>query len=224
MNDVPVVVLVHGAWGSPEMWQYVIEALPPGVEVLVADLPTCNRAGTTLSDDADHARELVGDRHAILVGHAYGGAVITEAGASLPNLDHLVYLAAPMPDVGESMFQWLTKRPVPGMPLEFHDDGTSTLNLNDVELPYDEVTIARLLGTRLRSFAIGAVMSPLSSAAWSTVPSTYVVTTRDTVIHPDTQRELAERAGAVSEIDTEHQVIMSHPEAVAEVIANLILT
>ena len=68
MNDVPVVVLVHGAWGSPEMWQYVIEALPPGVEVLVADLPTCNRAGTTLSDDADHVRELVGDRHAILVG------------------------------------------------------------------------------------------------------------------------------------------------------------
>jgi pimeloyl-ACP methyl ester carboxylesterase len=224
MTNQPAIVLVHGAWGSPEMWQYVIEALPPGLEVLVADLPTCNRAGTTLSDDAAHVRELAGDRHAILVGHSYGGTVITEAGASLPNLEHLVYLAAPMPDVGESMFDWLTKRPVPDMPIEFHDDGTSTLNFTDVELPYDEVTVARLLGTRMRRFAIGAVMSPLSSAAWSTVPSTYVVATHDTILHPDTQREMAERAGAVTEIDTEHQVIFSHPEAVAALIASLLPT
>ncbi len=104
MTDQPAIVLVHGAWGSPEMWDHVIDALPPGLEILVADLPTCNRPGTTVFNDAQHVRELAGERSVILVGHSYGGAVITEAAAEIPDVAHLVYLAAAMPGVGESMF------------------------------------------------------------------------------------------------------------------------
>lgn len=220
MTDQPAIVLVHGAWGSPEMWDHVIAALPSGPEILVADLPTTNRAGTTLVDDAAHVRGLVGERPAILVGHSYGGAVITEAGAAIPGARHLVYLAACQPDVGESMFDWVMKRPFPEpTPMEIFDDGTSLLTIDEEQLPYDEVTIARLSAVRLRRFALAGVTTPLTAAAWRTVPSTYLVATQDTMIHPDTQREMAQRAGTVTEIDAEHQVILSDPEAVAGLIA-----
>lgn len=168
-------------------------------------------------------RELAGDRSVILVGHSYGGAVITEAGTAMPGAQHLVYLAACMPDVGESMFDWLTKRPFPDpTPMEIFEDGTSILTQTDEELPYDAVTLSRLRSGRLRRFALAAVTTPMSSAAWSTVRSTYVIAGHDTMIHPDTQREMATRAGAVTELDAEHQVILSHPEAVASLITSLL--
>lgn len=202
------------------MWDYVIEALPSGLEILVADLPTCTHARTTLSDDAAHVRDLIGDRSAILVGHSYGGAVITEAAAS-PKVEHLLYLAAAMPDVGESMFDWTSKRPGLDVPMTFADDGTCSLDLGGVASPYDELTMSRLDGA-LRPFALAAVMAPVTSAAWSTVASTYLVTTEDTLIHPDTQREMAQRAGAVTEVAAEHQVILSHPTFVAQMISSLL--
>jgi pimeloyl-ACP methyl ester carboxylesterase len=221
-NRQPTVVLVHGAWGSPEMWDFVMDELPPETEIAVADLPTNNRAGTTLLDDAAHVRELVGDRPAILVGHSYGGAVITEAAAAIP-AQHLLYLAACMPDVGETMLEWVMKRPFPDpTPMEVFDDGTSVLSLDPENLPYDELTSARLRDVRLRRFALAGVTTPVGAAAWSTTPSTYVVTAQDTMIHPETQREMARRAAAVMEIDADHQVILSHPEYVAAVITSLL--
>jgi pimeloyl-ACP methyl ester carboxylesterase len=222
MNTQPTIVLVHGAWGSPEMWDHVIEALPAGVEVLVADLPTCSRPGATLSDDAAHVRELTGNRPAILVGHSYGGAVISEAGTQIPGARHMVFVAAAMPDIGESMFDWTSKRPGLEIPMEFANDGTCTLNIDGLDSPYDELTMARLGRVRMRPFAIAAVMAPLTNAAWSTVPSTYLVATEDTLIHPDTQREMAVRAGNSLELAAEHQVILSHPEQVAKVIAGVL--
>ena len=223
MGGKPAIVLVHGAWGSPEMWDHVIDALPSGLEVLVADLPTCNRAGTTLADDAAHVVELVGDRDAVLVGHSYGGVVITEAAGALPGARHLVYLAACMPDVGESMLDWTMKRPsaVPA-PLEFFEDGTSIIAVDEAAFPYDEVTMARLREVRLRPFAIAGLTTPVTSAAWSSVPSTYLVAGRDTMIDPDTQREMALRAGSMAEVDAEHQVILSDPRIVADLIATLV--
>ena len=91
------------------MWDYVIGALPVGSEVLVADLPTCRRAGATLRDDSEHVPDPAAGKPSILVGHSYGGAVITKAGAQLPELQYLLYLAAPMPDIGETFLEWVTK-------------------------------------------------------------------------------------------------------------------
>lgn len=219
MTDRPVIVLVHGAWGSPAMWDDVIAALPPGQAVLVADLPTTNRSGTSLADDAAHVRDLTGDRAAVLVGHSYGGSVITEAGSMMPGVEHLVYLAACMPDVGESMVDWVMKRPAAEpVPMEVYDDGTSLLILDEDHLPYDPVTNARLLAIGMRRFAIAGITTPSTAAAWHTVPSSYVVASQDTMIHPDTQREMAVRASTVAELDAEHQVILSHPAAVASLI------
>jgi pimeloyl-ACP methyl ester carboxylesterase len=202
------------------MWDHVIGALPPGTEVLVADLPTCRRPGTDLLDDVAHVRELVGDRQAVLVGHSYGGTVITEAGASIPGTEHLVYLAAAMPDVGETMFDWVMKRPFEdATPLVFHDDGTCDLEIDWDDRRYDDATTERIRATRLRPFAIAGITTPITTAAWSTLPSTYVVATRDTTIHPDTQREMAQRAGQVLEVDAEHLVNLEHPAAVADLVA-----
>ena len=178
MRDAPAIVLVHGAWGCPAMWNQVIERLPPGHDVIVADLPTCLRPGTSLADDAAHVQEIAGDGPVVLVGHSYGGAVITEAGASIPGVQHLVYLAAAMPDTGETMFELVSKRDTGvEMALAFLDDGTSTLVIDEDDPPYDAETMARLTEVGLRPFAIAGVMAPLSTAAWTTVPSTYLVAT-----------------------------------------------
>ena len=223
MSGSPAIVLVHGAWGSPAMWDYVVEALPDELEILVADLPTCSTPDASLPDDAAHVRDLAGDRPVILVGHSYGGAVITEAGAAITGARHLVYVAAAMPDVGESMFDWVTKRPTGfEMPMEFFEDGTCLVGFDENDTRYDPETLARMAKIGLRRFAIAGSVTPLTSAAWSSLPSTYVVASSDGVIHPDTQREMAARAGAVTEIDAQHQVHLSHPDAVAAVIAGLL--
>jgi pimeloyl-ACP methyl ester carboxylesterase len=199
------------------MWDYVIEALPVGLDVLVADLPTCRRAGVTLRDDSEHVHDLAAGRPSMLVGHSYGGAVITEAGAQLPELQYLLYLAAPMPDIGETMFEWLMKRPGRERPMEFLPDGTAMM-VPDGPSPYDDLTTQRIMEIGLRPFAVNAVFEQLTSAAWRSVPSGYVIASQDTMFHPDTQREMSERAGSVTQIASEHQLIMSDPEAVADLI------
>ncbi len=223
MAERPAIVLVHGAWGRPEMWEQVIERLPSGHDVVVADLPTCSRPGTSLADDASHVQQIAGDGPVVLVGHSYGGAVITEAGSHIPGAQHLVYLAAAMPDIGESMFEWVTKRPTGReMPLEFSEDGQSMVIVDHDDSPYDADTLARLLEIGLRPFAIAGVTTPLTTAAWTSIPSTYLIATEDTTIHPDTQRQMAARADTTVEIDTEHQVIISRPDAVAELITRVV--
>jgi len=202
------------------MWDDVIGALPRGHDVVVADLPTCSRPGTSLEDDASHVQDIAGDRPVVLVGHSYGGAVITEAGSGLPLARRLVYVAAAVPDVGESMFDWMVKRPTgQEMPMEFLDDGTTTITVDVDNSPYDAEVLARLLEIGLRPFAIAGATTPLSTAAWRTVPSTYLVATDDDVIHPDTQREMAARTGTVVEVESSHQMQLSHPAVVAAVIS-----
>ena len=221
MSESPVVVLVHGAWGPPAMWDDVVPELPNGTEVVVADLPTCTHPGTGLADDAAHVREITGDRPAVLVGHSYGGAVITEAAGAIPDARHLVYLAAVMPAPGESMLEWSRKRPTGWeVPIEFFEDGTSLVVLDEAHAPpYDSRTLARLEAIGMRRFAIDAVTTPLTQAAWKTIPSTYLIAAADTLIHPDSQREMAARATTVREIDAEHQLPLSHPVEVAALIA-----
>ncbi len=98
------------------------------------------------------------------------------------------------------------------------DDGTTTITIDIDNSPYDAETLARLLRIGLRPFAISGATTALSAAAWRSLPTTYLVTTDDDVIHPDTQREMAERAGTVVEIEAHHQVQLSHPDAVAALI------
>ena len=224
-REVPAatVVLVHGAWGSPGLWSDVVEELRLlGIDPVLADLPTMRSPAGTLDDDAEHVRALAGDGPSVLVGHSYGGAVITEAGHGLGGLRHLVYVASVMPDAGESMFDWSTKRPTDGLPLELRDDGTAMVaewGVDDGRYP--ERALRLLRANPPRPIAIAAALAPLTGAAWREAPSTFVLATHDTVVHPDTQRETATRAGRVVEMDCDHLVQGVYPAELAKVIAGV---
>jgi pimeloyl-ACP methyl ester carboxylesterase len=218
MSDV-VVVLVHGAWGSPGMWDFVVPELDAaGLDVVCADLPTMRDTTASLLDDAAHVRMLVGNRPSVLVGHSYGGTVITEAAIRLVDVRHLVYVASVMPDVGETMFDWTVKRPTDGPPLDLRDDGTAMVT-EWGDPAYDSEQALKLLARNPpRPFASAGALAPVSEAPWRVVPSTYVLAKRDRTIHPDTQAEIAGRAGKLVEFDSGHIVPGEYPSELAEVI------
>src|SRR5262245_221812 len=120
-------VFVHGAWGSPQDWDDVIEAIGDRARCVCADLPSVRRADATLADDAAYVRELIADvDDVVLVAHSYGGMVITEAGTA-PNLRHLVYIASVAPEKDETLYALASADtdPEAGGDLEIRDDGTS---------------------------------------------------------------------------------------------------
>jgi pimeloyl-ACP methyl ester carboxylesterase len=223
MDSTPSIVLVHGAWGSPVMWDWVIDELGPlGSATKVADLPTMQRPDATLADDVAHVREVAGDGPTILCGHSYGGAVITEAGAAVPGLAHLLYLAAFVPDVGEDVFTWTSKRSFPDAPpLDIRDDGTGIPTMWGEREDTDPLTRERLGAIPPRPLALASAVTPLTAAAWRETPSTYVVATRDRVVHPDTQREFAARATTVVDIESDHMLNLAHPAEIAALLSEI---
>lgn len=219
------VVLVHGAWGSPQMWDAVRDGLTQdGIASEAADLPTMQRADATFDLDVAHVRDLIGDDPTIVCAHSYGGMVATAAAAGLANVEHLVYLAAGMPAIGESMFDWIVKRPNPAAaPLDFRDDGTSipTAWAQDNGGGYDAATLARWAAIPPRPFVVSAAVVPASAEPWRTVPSTYVVATRDVVLDPESQREMAVRATSSVEWDIGHMAHLALPGRASALLAAL---
>jgi pimeloyl-ACP methyl ester carboxylesterase len=207
------------------MWRDVVERLEgAGPRVHIADLPSTNRSDATLADDVAHVRGIAAGDRVVLVGHSYGGAVVTEVAAGRTNVVHLVYVAAFVPDVGESTFDWLTKRPIGGGPdLEFFEDGTSMpRGWGDDNGRYDAEVLARIRATPPRRQAVAPAVTALGAAAWHDVPSTYLVATVDDVLHPESQREMASRAGARTiELESGHLVNFARPEAIAAAIMDV---
>jgi pimeloyl-ACP methyl ester carboxylesterase len=222
MEDVQVV-LVHGAWCSPGQWDYLADAVDArGLRSLRADLPSMRESAATFADDVEHVRSLAGETPSILCGHSYGGAVITQAASVLPRALHLVYLASVLPDVGESMFDWTLKRPMEGAPLEFHDDGTAMVTAWGVDDGrYDPAVLKLFHNYPARPMAISAATTPLTAAGWKTVPSTAVCATKDTVLHPDTQRESAARATRSLEMESDHLIQGVRPDEIASLLESL---
>jgi len=222
MDDLRIV-LVHGAFCSPGHWDYLADALEArGLHSVRADLPSMRTASASLPDDVEHVRKLAGDTRSILCGHSYGGAVITQAASVVPGVLHLVYLASVLPDVGESMFDWIMKRPTEGDPLEFHDDGTATVTAwGEDNGRYDPAVLKLFHDYPARPMAISAATTPLVAAGWRTVPSTAVCATRDTVLHPDTQRESAQRATRCIELDSDHLIQGVFPDKMASLLQTL---
>jgi pimeloyl-ACP methyl ester carboxylesterase len=217
MADVELV-LVHGGWGSPEMWRYVVEAL--GVvpyDIRLADLPSMNRADASFADDVAHVRSLSSAPVVVLCGHSYGCTVITAAGADLPNVAHLVYVAGLALDEGESSVEWYAKRPgAVELSLTVFDDGRDLpKGWGDDIGRYEPEALARIRSLELRpQAAFPSVV--MSSPAWHRVPSTFVVASADSLIHPDSQRETAQRANArIVEINTDHMVNLAAPAELA---------
>jgi pimeloyl-ACP methyl ester carboxylesterase len=212
------VVLVHGAFVDGSGWRAVYDKLTrDGYEVLVVQNNT-----VTLKDDVAATEHAIAKaKHpVVLVGHSYGGSVITEAGNN-PKVRSLVYLAAFAPDAGESVAKLAEKKipGEPGAPLLPPDNGF--LIVDPVRFPAAfaadvDASTTRFMASAQVPWGLGAVGGVVTRAAWKTKPSYFLVTTQDRMVPPTAQRTMARRAHATTEeIASSHAVMLSHPDAVA---------
>jgi len=220
------VVLVHGAWHGPWCWAAVLAGLDErGIPAVAVDLP-----GPDLHADADHVRAVLDglDGPAVLVGHSYGGAVVTDAGMH-PAVERLVYLAAYAPDEGETLWSLAGahERSALGDAIEVHDDGTLTLD-RGLAAPAlygdcDATDVERALGL-LRPQCLGCFVEAPRAVAWRHRPTTYVVCGADRAVPPEAQRHLAGRIPAVALVelpDASHSPFLSRPRDLVDLLAGL---
>ena len=222
MTEKPVsIVLVHGGFVDGSGWQGVHEALTnDGYEVIVAQNPTLS-----LADDVAVAkRAIAAATHPIvLVGHSYGGVVITEAGND-PRVVSLAYIAAFAPDAGESV-ETLIANPPPGAavpPILPPQDGFLMLDkakFADSFAADVDPSTARFMADSQVPWGVEALAGKVTVPAWKSKPSFYLVASDDRMIPPPAQRAMAERAGAkMTETSGSHAVYVSKPAEIARLI------
>lgn len=212
------IVLVHGAWADGSGWQGVYDILrKDGYNVSIVANPL-----TSLADDVAATARVIArqDGPVILVGHSYGGAVITEAGGD-EKVAGLVYVAAFVPDAGESVLGLLPKDG-PQPPIEVSKDGFIFFSDGAYQaafaagLPAAE---ANFMEASQVPLAAAAGNAPLMVAAWKNKPSWYVVAKDDLIIPPDAERGMAQRAGATTvEMAGGHVAFIVDPGPVADLI------
>jgi pimeloyl-ACP methyl ester carboxylesterase len=215
------VLLVHGGFVDGSGWRAVYEMLKgDGYTVSVVQNPT-----TSLADDVAATRRVLAAQNgpAILVGHSYGGVVITEAGTD-PRVAGLVYIAAFAPDRGESVSELIKNPPAgaPVPPILPPQDGYLFLDRAKFRASFaGDVSndAAAFMADSQVPWGLDALNGAVGEPAWRTKPSWYLVSTEDRMIPPAAQRMMAKRAGAmVAEVGGSHAVYMSHPMAVADLI------
>ena len=216
------VVLVHGGFVDGSGWEGVYRALRrQGFAVSVVQNPTIS-----LADDVAVTRRVLAaqDGPVILVGHSYGGAVITEAGND-PKVVGLVYITAFAPDRGESVSS-LIKDPPPGAPVPPilpPTDGYLLLDKQKFAASFAadvDPELAAFMADAQVPWGVEALSGTISEPAWRSKPSWYLISTEDRMIPPPAQRSMSSRAGAtVVEAAGSHAIYVSKPAAVANLIA-----
>jgi pimeloyl-ACP methyl ester carboxylesterase len=221
-NSKISVVLVHGAFADASSWRKVIPLLEKdGFTVTAVQIPL-----HSLADDVATTKRVIDAQKddVILVGHSYGGAVITDAAAGNPKVKGLVYVAAFAPDAGEALgglIERFSPSPlgtalVPDSAGFLYIDRTKFLNVFANDLPKDE---AALLAATQKPIAGAIFGEGVKTAAWKTIPSWYVVSTQDNAINPDLERFMAKRIGAqTKEIKASHVSFISNPAEVAKLV------
>jgi pimeloyl-ACP methyl ester carboxylesterase len=221
-NSAPTVVLVHGGFVDGAGWEGVYNILKEdGYDITVVQNPTIS-----LKDDVAVTRRAIAQAKGpvVLVGHSYGGAVITEAGTD-PKVAGLVYITAFALDKGESV-QSLIKDPPPGAPVPPivpPVDGYLFLDRAKFRASFaadvGEAKAAFMADSQV-PWGLDALSGAVTEPAWRTKPAWYLVATEDKMIPPTAQRQMASRAGAtVSEAAGSHAIYVSKPETVAALIA-----
>jgi pimeloyl-ACP methyl ester carboxylesterase len=220
-NVKPSVVLVHGGFVDGAGWEGVYRILKQdGFDVRIVQNPTL-----TLAGDVDATRQVIAqaDGPVVLVGHSYGGVVITEAGND-PKVSKLVYITAFAPDEGESVAS-LIKDPPPGAPVPPilpPQDGFLFLDNAKFAASFAadvEPDKAQFMADSQVPWGVDALGGAVSQPAWRTKPSWYLVATDDRMIPPAAQRLMAQRAGAkVAEHAGSHAIYVSQPDAAAQFI------
>ena len=215
------IVLVHGGFVDGAGWEGVYKILKKdGYNVSIVQNPTIS-----LEDDVAATKRILAtqDGPAILVGHSYGGAVITEAG-NHPIVAGLVYITAFAPDKGESVAT-LIKDPPPGAPvppIQPGQDGFLFLDkakFRDSFAADVDADKAAFMADSQVPWGVAALSATISEPAWKTKPSRYLVVTEDKMIPPVAQRAMSKRAGStVVEVNGSHAIYVSQPGAVAALI------
>jgi pimeloyl-ACP methyl ester carboxylesterase len=227
--NTPTVVLVHGGFADASFWTPVVKALQ------ARDLPVLAPPNPLrgLASDAAYIASFVSqvDGPVLLVGHSYGGAVITVAGADADNVVGLVYVAAFILDEGESFAEVFAAFPPTPLgaalrsgtyPLAGDETGVELTIAPELyreafaaDLPAEQTEV---LAVMQRPFA-AIFEDRAQAAAWKRLPSWAVVATADNAIHPDAERQMARRAGAATvEVEASHSIALSQPAAVTELI------
>lgn len=219
--EKPAIVLVHGAFADAAGWERVIPILlRDGYEVTAVENPL-----QSLDGDIATTRRAVDaqTRPVVLVGHSYGGGVITGAAADNPKVKALVYLAAFAPEAGEPLGAFGEKYPTDlGKALKPDSAGFLTVDRSQfhklfcADLSAGEAAVAAATQKPLSASVFAA---SVPKAAWKTTPSWYLVSKEDRAINPDLERFYAKRMGAhTSEIAASHVAFISHPQEVAQLI------
>jgi len=212
------IVLVHGGFVDGSGWAAVYKILKKdGYNVVVVQNPTLS-----LADDVAVTRRAIATQGSpvLLVGHSYGGAVITEAGTD-PKVAGLVYIAAFAPDKGESVSS-LIKDPPPGAPVPPilpPKDGFLFLDQAKFHFSFAadvDVDTATFMASSQVPWGVEALAGTITEPAWRTKPSWYLVSTEDRMIPPPAQRNMSKRAGSkVTEVAGSHAIYVSQPKSVA---------
>jgi pimeloyl-ACP methyl ester carboxylesterase len=225
MSGISTVLLVHGAWADGSSWSKVIPILlAEGLDVTAVQLPL-----SSLADDVATVRRAIdlADGPLLLVGHSYGGVVITEAGAD-PKIRGLVYVAAWVPDIGESVGSLgASVAPAP-IVSEVRPDRNGFLKLTKAgvlenfaqDLTEDEKNILFAAQAPTSGNSLGGTVT---QAAWKTKPSWYIVATEDRAIPPGLEQAMARKINArTTSIAASHVVMLSHQAEVASVITEAV--
>lgn len=218
------VVLVHGIWADGSSYSRVIPLLlAAGHTVFAVQLPLT----THLADDVTATLGVLGQMQGptVLVGHSYGGAVITNAGAGQPNVIGLVYASAFAPDLGEKLGQF---PPGPGIanlyPVTYPNNFGTFLFLNQQKFRESfaqdvDPLEASIMATVQKPGNVAILGDPTTAVAWRTLPSWYLISTNDRMIPPTTQQFFASRMNATTiSVPSSHASIVSHPFQVFELI------
>jgi pimeloyl-ACP methyl ester carboxylesterase len=222
MSTRPNIVLVHGAWADGSSWSAVIERLQAsGYNVTAPQFPE-----TSLADDVARLRQVLDrqDGPTIVAGHSYGGQIVTALGTDAPNVVGLVYIAAFGLDEGESIGGLLAQgTPTPALAhLDIDKQGFAWIPeddfVNHFAADVDPVQ-ARVMFAVQQALATSTLQDVMGVPAWKSLPSWFLVADGDQAIPPEAERQFAKRMGATTvEIATNHVAMVSHPEAVVQLI------
>jgi pimeloyl-ACP methyl ester carboxylesterase len=232
VRTAEAIVLMHGSWADGSSWTDVVKRLQrEGYQVFAPPNPLRSLAG-----DAEYLRAFLSTVSGpiVLVGHSYGGAVITNAATGNPNVRALVYVDAFAPDEGEQVLPLtgpdsalavpdpttvFDLRPYPGAPPGYVDVYLKPEVVVDSFAQDLPRRTALALAATQRPIAFSAGLEPSGVPAWETIPSWYLLGTEDRIIRPAQQRFMAERAGAqIVEVRASHVSLISKPNAVTRLI------
>ena len=222
MSELPNIILVHGAWADGSSWSDVIKALQSdGYQVTAPQFPE-----TSLAADVARLRQVLGrqDGPTILVGHSYGGQIITALGADEPKVAGLVYIAAFALQQGESLGALLgAGPPQPALAHLIVDDHgfgwVPEADFVDHFAAGVEPAKARVLFAVQQALSMSTFEDVMGEPAWKSRPSWYLVATGDQAIPPDAERMFASRMGATTiEVASGHLAMVSNPQAVTDLI------